>query len=477
MTNNVSIRPFQATDAPSVVEIWNGAFKATQPWHDPREMLCRKANQYDGMTFVAEVDAVIVGAVMVGYDGVRGWIYHITVSPDHQRRGIGRLLLKKAESTLQAAGCPKINLQVLPTNADVRAFYERSGYNAEDRISFGKPLAPHKVDVLDPVPEIRVTDRIRLSRFESSDRPKLLEHLNKDSIFRDNSLVMPYPYTEFDADQWLARAPIESCERDGIRNWAIRDAMGDLIGGVGLLNIRQGERAEIGYWLAKPFWGQGIMTSVVRRICDFAFDAYQLHRLHAYVFAPNSKSAAVLKRVGFNEEGCLREHVVRDGTAIDMLLFGLLKKEFQSDEKQIDHAEPGKIDSSPTTAEIAFIDARLQDFNTKTIGRDDFTPKHYVIRNAEGDVIAGLKAVTGWDWLYVQTLWVAKEHRKSGYGSQLLSQAEDDAVKIGCVGSCLTSFTFQAPVFYEKHGYSRFGKIENYPLDSTMHFLSKRFDR
>ncbi|MEL6105000.1 MAG: GNAT family N-acetyltransferase [Planctomycetota bacterium] len=98
-----------------------------------------------------------------------------------------------------------------------------------------------------------------------------------------------------------------------------------------------------------------------------------------------------------------------------------------------------------------------------------------VIRQ-RGNVIAGLNGLLGWDWLYVQVLWVHETQRHSGVGSRLLEQAECAARDRGCIGSCLSTFTFQAPDFYSKHGYSDFGQIHDYPDENTMHFMSKRFE-
>ena len=138
-------------------------------------------------------------------------------------------------------------------------------------------------------------------------------------------------------------------------------------------------------------------------------------------------------------------------------------------------AGPGmEIDEKPTPAEVRWLDDQLDAFNKEQVGRDDFTPVNLVIRE-RGNVIAGLRGLLGWDWLYVQVLWVDEAHRHSGIGSRLLERAERSAQERGCIGSCLSTFTFQAPEFYKKHGYSDFGQIDHYPGESTMHFMSKRF--
>jgi len=86
-----------------------------------------------------------------------------------------------------------------------------------------------------------------------------------------------------------------------------------------------------------------------------------------------------------------------------------------------------------------------------------------------------LEGMTGWDWLHVEILWVDEKYRGEGIGSALLTAAETVARKRGCIGSCLTTSCFQAPAFYEQHGYSTFDRIDDYPLGKTMYFMSKKF--
>jgi ribosomal protein S18 acetylase RimI-like enzyme len=82
----------------------------------------------------------IVATVLAGYDGVRGWIYHLAVANDYQRKGFGQAMMQEAEKRLRDMGCPKINLQLRGENAEAIEFYKRMGYQIEDRVSFGKRL-------------------------------------------------------------------------------------------------------------------------------------------------------------------------------------------------------------------------------------------------------------------------------------------------------------------------------------------------
>ena len=102
-----------------------------------------------------------------------------------------------------------------------------------------------------------------------------------------------------------------------------------LIGGCGLNDFEAGKshRAEVGYWLAKPLWGRGIMTAAVQRVCQHAFEEFGLLKITAHVFIHNSASARVLEKCGFQQEGFLRKHFLKDGRFIDGWLFALLKGE------------------------------------------------------------------------------------------------------------------------------------------------------
>ena len=90
--------------------------------------------------FVADIAGTVVGTVMGGYDGHRGWIYSVATDPGHRRQGIGSALLRRVETALIERGCLKVNLQVRTSNAAVIAFYEKLGYAVEDRVSMGKCL-------------------------------------------------------------------------------------------------------------------------------------------------------------------------------------------------------------------------------------------------------------------------------------------------------------------------------------------------
>jgi len=123
-----------------VIELWERVFGYESPHNAPQFVIDKKLAAGDGLFFVAEAGSKVVGTVMAGYDGHRGWIYSLAVLPEHCRRGIGSRLVRRAEERLKLLGCPKINLQILQENEAVAAFYHKLGYQTEPRISMGKKI-------------------------------------------------------------------------------------------------------------------------------------------------------------------------------------------------------------------------------------------------------------------------------------------------------------------------------------------------
>jgi RimJ/RimL family protein N-acetyltransferase len=173
---------------------------------------------------------------------------------------------------------------------------------------------------------ILVNEQVRLTEVRSSDKPALVEHLNDKEIY-DRTLRIPYPYTDTNAEEWLAIFAKATQQQGRPVNWAIRNAEDHLIGACGFNDFQMGKshRAEMGYWLAKPFWGKGIMTAVVRRACRYAFEEFGLVKITAQVRSTNAASARVLEKCGFEQEGYLKKHYLKDGRNLDARLYALLR--------------------------------------------------------------------------------------------------------------------------------------------------------
>lgn len=136
------LRPFRPEDQSEVIALWQRC-DLTRPWNDPVKDIARKLTVQPELFLVvvdAPPDGRIIASAMAGYDGHRGWINYLAVAPEHQRSGIGRMLMAEIERRLLALGCPKANLQIRSSNQAAVGFYEALGYTPDAAITMGKRL-------------------------------------------------------------------------------------------------------------------------------------------------------------------------------------------------------------------------------------------------------------------------------------------------------------------------------------------------
>lgn len=136
----MEIRPFLESDQAAVAQLWREVFPDAPAWNIPEADIQRKLAVQRELFMVARVGSEVVGTAMAGYDGHRGWVYYVAVSPKYRRQRIGTALMERVEKELAQLGCPKINLQVRASNHQVVSFYTQLGYHVEERVSMGKRL-------------------------------------------------------------------------------------------------------------------------------------------------------------------------------------------------------------------------------------------------------------------------------------------------------------------------------------------------
>lgn len=135
----LEIRAYKESDQDAVGDLWRECGLVV-PWNDPEKDIWRKLSIQREMFLVGSLGSRLVATVMAGYEGHRGWINYLAVATDCRKRGFGRRLMEEAEALLRGIGCPKINLQVRSSNADVAEFYRTIGYSVDDVVSMGKRL-------------------------------------------------------------------------------------------------------------------------------------------------------------------------------------------------------------------------------------------------------------------------------------------------------------------------------------------------
>ena len=135
----MNIRRFKSVDESAAIAFWQRC-GLDGSRNDPVRDIALKSSWQPELFFVGELNGLVVGTVMAGYEGHRGWINYLAVDPDARRRGVGRALMLAAEDAFHALGCPKINLQVRSTNSAVVAFDRQLGYAVDEVVSLGKHL-------------------------------------------------------------------------------------------------------------------------------------------------------------------------------------------------------------------------------------------------------------------------------------------------------------------------------------------------
>lgn len=172
-------------------------------------------------------------------------------------------------------------------------------------------------------PVLIETPRLVLRPLSESDVPELLPLIGAREVAA-TTLRIPHPYEEKHAREYLA-SPMKPNElRLGIRLRSSRA----LVGGIGLHPDAEHSRAELGYWIGVPYWGNGFATEAARAVVDYGFQQLRWRRIFAGHFGNNPSSGNVLRKIGMNHEGCMRRHIVKWGEPLDLELYALLREEW-----------------------------------------------------------------------------------------------------------------------------------------------------
>jgi RimJ/RimL family protein N-acetyltransferase len=172
------------------------------------------------------------------------------------------------------------------------------------------------------VPVLR-TRRLTLRPFSAADAPAVQAFASAREIAL-NTLLIPHPYPDGAAAAWIATHSADF-ENDRIHHFAIDD--GQLTGTIGLVMKEQGI-AEIGYWIAVPYWGRGYATEAAAEVVRYGFEERNLQRVFACHFTRNPASGRVLRKIGMTYEGTLRQHVRKWDEYVDVAFYGVLRHEY-----------------------------------------------------------------------------------------------------------------------------------------------------
>ncbi|MBL6961059.1 MAG: GNAT family N-acetyltransferase [Anaerolineales bacterium] len=127
----------------------------------------------------------------------------------------------------------------------------------------------------------------------------------------------------------------------------------------------------------------------------------------------------------------------------------------------------------PEESAWGIIGGGLSKYNIDQVGDNNFQRLCYALQNSEGEIAGGILGEVYWGWLYVDLLWVKEELRGQGYGHRLLTQLEEEGIKLGAKKAYLDTFSFQVPGFYKDHGYQVFGELQDFPPGYKRYFFKK----
>ena len=170
-----------------------------------------------------------------------------------------------------------------------------------------------------------LTDRLFLRPFTLADAPDV-QRLAGDRDIASSTLNIPHPYEDGMAEQWIGTHQ-EKFDRRELVNFAItRRQDGALIGTIGLGIDQKHEHAELGYWIGKPYWGNGYCTEAAETVLHYGFTVLGLNRIYARYMTRNPASGRVMEKVGMRDEECLRQHVKKWGVFEDLNVYAILQE-------------------------------------------------------------------------------------------------------------------------------------------------------
>jgi len=173
------------------------------------------------------------------------------------------------------------------------------------------------------MPFLLETPRLILREWTESDVPELVPLIGAREV-AETTLRIPHPYREEHARKFIASLPKENELRLAIRLCSD----GRLVGGIGLHPQVEHQRAELGYWIGVPCWGNGYATEAARELVRYGFETLKLNRIFAGHFEGNPGSRAILLKLGMRYEGCARQSVVKWGKPMDVHIYAILREEY-----------------------------------------------------------------------------------------------------------------------------------------------------
>jgi len=324
------IRPATKVDLTGIKKLmqsepgfWHGSWR--------ENILADALDSAGGLAFVWEAGSRILGFVCAHDAAFRGYLSALIVDPSVRRQGIGRQLVQRIEKELSSRGRKVLISDVWK---EAEAFYRSLGWSEPQvrllRKNLGAEFSPHETHALPGMAQPTLqTKHLCLRPFELPDGEDV-RRLAGDRAIADTTLLIPHPYEVGMAEEWiLARRPRFEAGEEVVFAVILRET-GELIGAMGLVIEGKFRRAELGYWIGRPYWGNGYCTEAGRAVLEYGFQSLDLNRIHAYHFKRNPASGRVMQKLGMKHEGSSPQHIMKWGAFEDIELYGILRSEWMN---------------------------------------------------------------------------------------------------------------------------------------------------
>jgi RimJ/RimL family protein N-acetyltransferase len=173
------------------------------------------------------------------------------------------------------------------------------------------------------------TERLILRPFTLADAAEV-KRLAGDRDIASTTITIPHPYEDGMAEEWIGSQQERFDKGEAVPFAITHGEQGYLIGSIGLQIAKELDRADLGYWIGKPYWNQGYCTEAAQAVVRYGFEVLGLHRISASHITRNPASGRIMQKIGMKHEGHLREHSKKWGNYDDVEIYGILRSEYSA---------------------------------------------------------------------------------------------------------------------------------------------------
>jgi len=460
----MKIRKAKESDIPQLEKIFLTARQQTFTWENlDKFKLTDYKNATDGeIVFVAEEAGEIVGFISVWEHDAHPFIHHLYISADHQRKGIGTLLIKSLFTRLRRP----YRLKCVLKNQSAIAFYLKNNWLEIDR-----GISEYGEYVLFELPKYQPFSNITLVRAGKEERA-IIQNLGRFYVYEMSRYCGILPTWKTPSNGLFECIDLSSyCEKPDRHAFLVK--VDNELAGFVLIN-KVGSTPDVDwnigeFFIISKFQGKGVGRYVAEQVFNQFPGVWETSQIPENKAAIQFWDRVVSRYSNAQFEKTLK--IVPEPKPHPMVILKFTSQR-RPNIQNIENVYKVVVDYSPTEADNDVVREGIVAFNENVLGERDKAFSIF-LKNDLGKVFGGIQAFMGTESIYIDVLWVEENLQKQGYGKKLLDAAEQEAIKNGCVFSAVDTFDFQAEEFYLKNEYKRIGELHNCWFGHSKFFLRK----